>query len=70
MLNSWTQSVPDLIAVAAGRKPADMVIRKGRWVNVHSGEIIPGTDVAITGGRFAYVGPDAGHAIGPQTRVI
>lgn len=70
MLNSWTQSAPDLIAVAAGRKPADVVIRKGRWVNVHSGEIIPGTDVAITGGRFAYVGPDAGHAIGPQTRVI
>ena len=70
MLNSWTQSVPDLIAVAAGRKPADVVIRKGRWVNVHSGEIIPGTDVAITGGRFAYVGADAGHATGPQTRGI
>ena len=38
-----------------GRAKADMVIRKGRWVNVHSGEIIPGTDIAITAGRFAYV---------------
>ncbi len=45
-----------------------MVIRKGRWVNVHSGEIIPGTDIAITAGRFAYVGPDASHAIGPNTQ--
>ena len=28
-----------------GRKPADLVVRNGRWVNVHSGEIIPGTDL-------------------------
>ena len=47
-----------------------MVIRNGRWVNVHSGEIIPGTDIAIAAGRFAYVGPDASHAIGPATQVI
>jgi adenine deaminase len=26
--------------------------------------------VAIVAGRFAYVGPDASHAIGPQTKVI
>jgi RES domain-containing protein len=40
--------------------PADLVIRNGRWVNVHSGEIIPGTDVAIAAGRFAYCGPGRG----------
>jgi adenine deaminase len=61
---------PLLVDVATGRKPADLVIRNGRWVNVHSGEIIPGTDLAIVGGRFAYCGPDASHAIGPRTEVV
>lgn len=59
-----------LVDVATGRAPADVVVRDARWVNVHSGEIIPGTGVAIAAGRFAYVGPDAGHAIGETTRVI
>jgi adenine deaminase len=53
-----------------GRRPADLVIRGGRWVCVQSGEIIPGTDVAVIQGRVAYVGPDASHTIGPETYVI
>ena len=69
-LASWPDSAPDLIDVAAGRKPADLVIRNGRWVNVHSGEIIGGMDVAIIAGRFAAIGADLAYAIGPQTRVI
>jgi len=59
-----------LVDVATGRKPAELVVRNGRWVNVHSGEIIPGTDIAISGGRFAYCGPDASHAIGEGTIVV
>jgi adenine deaminase len=70
MPKTWFESAPQLIDVAMGRTPADTVIRKGRWVNVHSGEIISETDIAIIAGRFAYVGPDASHAIGPQTKVI
>ncbi|MDH6232869.1 adenine deaminase [Mesorhizobium soli] len=66
----WAEMAPALVDVAMGRKPADLVVRNGRWVNVHSGEVIPGTDLAIVGGRFAYCGPDAGHAIGPDTRVV
>lgn len=69
-LKSWADTAPLLIDTAMGRRKADMVVRNGRWVNVHSGEIIPGTDVAITAGRFAYVGPDAAHTIGPATEVI
>ncbi|MEY3082472.1 MAG: adenine deaminase [Pseudomonadota bacterium] len=69
-LQSWADSAAILVDTAMGRAKADMVIRKGRWVNVHSGEIIPGTDIAIAAGRFAYVGPDASHAIGPATQVI
>ncbi len=59
-----------LVEVAMGRMPADLVIRGGRWVSVQSGEIIPDTDVAIKGARFAYVGPDASHTIGEVTEVI
>ncbi|MBX3566951.1 MAG: adenine deaminase [Rhizobiaceae bacterium] len=67
---SWAANATVLVDVATGRKPADLVIRNGRWVNVHSGEIIPGTDIAIVDGRFAYCGPDAAHAIGAGTTVV
>lgn len=69
-LKSWAGTASLLVDTAMGRRKADMVIRNGRWVNVHSGEIIPGTDIAITAGRFAYVGPDAAHTLGPGTEVI
>src|SRR5262245_27996729 len=70
MPKTWFESAASLIDVAMGRSPADTVIRKGRWVNVHSGEVISDTDIAIVAGRFAYVGPDTSHAIGPRTKVI
>lgn len=70
MILSWPQSAATLIDVATGRRPADSVVRNGRWVNVHSGEIIAGTDVAIVNGRFAAVGPDLSYTIGPETQVI
>jgi adenine deaminase len=35
-LKPWTDVAPTLVDVAMGRKPADMVVRSGRWVNVHS----------------------------------
>ncbi|NLG73308.1 MAG: adenine deaminase [Chloroflexi bacterium] len=60
----------ELVDVAMGRIPADLVIRGGRWICVQSGEIIPDTDIAVKGERIAYVGPDAGHTIGSQTQVI
>ena len=53
-----------------GRQPADLVIKDGRWVCVQNGEIVEHTDLAVIDGRIAYAGPDAGHTIGPQTRVI
>ena len=59
-----------LVDVATGRRPADLVVRNGIWVNVHSGELIPGTDIAVVAGRFACCGPDASHAIGPATQVV
>ncbi|WP_111431494.1 adenine deaminase [Rhodobacteraceae bacterium DSL-40] len=69
-LRPWSSVAPELVAVAARRAPADMVIRNCRWVNVHSREVIPATDIAIKAGRFAYCGPDAGPMVGPETEVI
>jgi len=66
----WHECAATLTDVATGRQSAGTVIRNGKWVNVHSGEIIPGTDVAISCGRFAYVGPDASHTIGADTNVV
>lgn len=59
-----------LVDVAMGRKKADLVIKNGQWVCVQSGEIIPGTDIAVAGDRIAYVGQDASHAIGADTQVV
>ena len=64
------KSMRALIDVAMGRQPADLVVRKGTWVCVQSGELVPDTDIAVKDGRIAYVGPDASHTIGKQTRII
>ncbi|KQT48963.1 adenosine deaminase [Aureimonas sp. Leaf454] len=69
-LSSFATAAPHLVDVAMGRAPADLVIRQGRWVNVHSGEIIENTDIAVRDGRFAYCGPDATHTIGPETEIV
>ena len=69
-ITSWAQAAPHLVAVAAGRTPADLVVRGGKLVNVQTREILDGWQVAVAQGRFAYVGIDASHCIGPDTRVI
>ncbi len=63
-------STKNLVDVAMGREPADLVIRNGRWVSVQSGEIIPNIDVAIKDDRIAFVGSDASHTINDQTQII
>ena len=69
-IKSWADVAPRLVAVAAGREKADLVIRGGKLVNVQTREILDGWQVAVAEGRFAYVGPDASHCIGVETRVI
>ena len=67
---SWADSAADLVAVAAGRSPADLVVQNSRLVNVQSREVLEDWDIAVVRGRFAYVGPDARHCIGPKTQII
>jgi adenine deaminase len=59
----------ELTAVCMGRRPADLVIRRGRLVNVHTREIVDGVDVALAEGRVAMVG-DASHTVGTETETI
>ena len=58
----------ELVRVAKGESPADLVVTNGKLVNVNSGEIYP-ADVAIKGGRIAAVG-DVAYAVGDRTEVV
>jgi adenine deaminase len=58
-----------LVRVALGQEPADLVLRGGRLLNVYTGEIEDGTDVAVAGERIALVG-DARPCVGAATRLI
>ena len=56
MLNSKLSSIEltrSLIDVAMGRQKADLVVRKGTWVCVQSGEFVPDMDIAIKNERIA-----------------
>jgi adenine deaminase len=66
----WVKERKELIDVAMGRAPADLVLRQGVWVCVQTGELIPNTDIAIKGEKIAHVGSDAKHTIGPKTKII
>ena len=68
-MTSWADCAPTLVAVAAGRTPADLVVRNVQLVNVQTREVLP-WQVAVSQGRFAYVGVDASHCIGPETQAI
>ena len=58
----------ELLAVAKGLKPADLVVNNGKIVNVYSGEIYDG-GVAVCGDTIAAVG-DVAYCIGENTKVI
>src|SRR5450759_169409 len=45
----------ELVRVARGDAPADLVLRNARLLNVYSGEIYP-ADVAVQGSRIAGIG--------------
>ena len=65
---SWQDVASDLVAVAAGRAPADLVLRDARVVLVQTREVMDGWHVAVSHGRFAYVGPDASAIASARTR--
>lgn len=58
-----------LAMTAMGIDKADVVVRGGRIVNVNTGEIENGKDIAIKSGRVVLVGC-ADHTIGENTEII
>lgn len=59
-----------LIRGALGEIKADLIISGGRLVNVYSGEILDGIEIAVLDGLICYVGPNAAHAKGAGTNVF
>ena len=57
-----------LIETARGEHPAELFVRGGTIATVYSGELHKG-NVAVTGGRVAYVG-EGERLVGPDTRVV
>jgi adenine deaminase len=57
-----------LIETARGERPAELFVRGGTIANVYSGELHEG-NVAVTGGRIAYVG-EGEQTVGSETRVV
>jgi adenine deaminase len=53
-------NLPDLLSVSRGDRPADLVLKNARIVNVFSGEIETG-DIAIFDGRIAGIGKFHAH---------
>lgn len=63
----------ELVKVAQGKRPADLVIRHANLVSVTTHEILENTDIAIACGRVAYLGigeHTAEHCIGDETEVV
>lgn len=63
-------SISKLISVAMGNTHADLILEDCNLFSVYTGETIAKTQIAVSDGRIAYVGPDASHARGPATKTI
>lgn len=59
-----------LVSTSLGRVKADLIVRGGNLVNVFTGEVVEGVDVAVKDGRIAFIGSSASHTMGLDTYVI
>ena len=64
------QEMHELMPVALGTAPADLVIVNADVVNVYTGEIQKGFGVAVKGRWIARVSARVADAVGPATRVV
>ena len=53
-----------------GELKSDLIISNGKLVNVYSGELLDGCEIAVLDGRIVYVGPNAKHTRGAATEII
>ncbi|MBI2359940.1 MAG: adenine deaminase [Deltaproteobacteria bacterium] len=64
------EQIERLIRGALGEIKADLVITGGHLVNVYSGELLSGMEIAVLDERICYVGPSAAHTRGPRTQHV
>ncbi len=69
-MDALSRSIRRLNAVAMGQREADVLLRNCSLVSVYTNEIVEGQEIAISGGRIAYVGPDGSHTAGGHTRIM
>ena len=53
--------------VGLGKRPADVVFRGGRLVDVHLARIRENVALGLAGEMIAYLGPEEGNLYGPET---
>ena len=59
-----------LVRGAMGEIKADLIIFGGKLINVYSGEVLEGMEIAVLDGRICYVGPSAKHTKGSSTEMV
>jgi len=59
-----------LVLGALGELKSDLIVTGGKLINVYSGEILDGMEIAVLDGRICYVGPSAAHARGEATKIL
>ncbi len=59
-----------LIQSAMGEVKAELIVTGGKLINVYSGEILDGMEIAVLDGRICYVGSSAAHARGEATKIL
>ncbi len=64
------ETIRRLMRASLGEDKADLVVTGGRLINVYTGEVLDGMELAVSQGRICYVGPGADHTRGDETRVI
>ncbi|KJR45508.1 Adenine deaminase [Desulfosporosinus sp. I2] len=62
-----TEDVLRLQRVALGKEAADLILSGGTVLNVYTGELLQNYEILVSGERIAYVGPDQGFPISPET---
>ncbi len=63
-------TIQRLIRASLGEIKADLILTGGRLINVYTGEVLDGVEIAASGGRICYVGSSAAHTRGEETRII
>lgn len=63
-----TDEILRMQRVALGQEAADIILSGGTVLNVYTGELLQDHEILISGERIAYVGPDQGFPVGPETQ--